>query len=261
MNEKINLIGISGKIGSGKDLTGEIIQYLTSDFDKEMNLPFKTGEIYSLNSDFIIKKFARKLKLIVSILTGIPVKSLEDMDVKNSIIGPEWDYYLWGGYEGRTPVSGRPKLPTDIVREELRPDRIHQITYREMLQKVGTEAMRNQIHENVWLNALFADYKPESEYHIPANTPVGTEIDATMKYPSWVITDVRFPNEAKAIQDRGGKVIRINRSIPVQANVTSEHPSETALDDYDFDWIIYNDSTIDDLVINVRGMLNNFLII
>ena len=30
-------------------------------------------------------------------------------------------------------------------------------------------------------------------------------------YPNWIITDVRFPNEADAIKGRGGIIIRVNR--------------------------------------------------
>lgn len=58
------------------------------------------------------------------------------------------------------------------------------------------------------------------------------------------ITDVRFPNEADAVQDVYGKVIRLNVSPEVQESrikqrdglIVSDdarnHPSETALDDY-----------------------------
>lgn len=66
------IIGISGKIGSGKDATAQIIKGL---------LPHMGWEV---------KKFAAKLKQTVSLLTGIPVKDLEKPEVKNALIGPEW---------------------------------------------------------------------------------------------------------------------------------------------------------------------------
>jgi hypothetical protein len=37
------------------------------------------------------------------------------------------------------------------------------MTYREFLQRLGTEAMRDGLHTNVWVNALFSDYVPISD--------------------------------------------------------------------------------------------------
>ena len=47
--------------------------------------------------------------------------------------------------------------------------------------------------------------------------------------PMWVITDVRFNNEAEAIKERGGLLIRVNRP---DANSSDTHISETELDEY-----------------------------
>ena len=113
--------------------------------------------------------------------------------------------------------------------------------------------------------------------------------------PNWIITDVRFPNEAKAIKDKGGILIRVNRDnwkpkageiidMKIFSNYSSvtythtdeegnhygvgtdgfkykskiirkykEHESETALDDYqDWDYIIENDGTVEDLIEKVK---------
>lgn len=166
--EKIRLIGLSGKLQSGKDTVAGIIKDLQPD----------TWEV---------KRFAYKLKQIVSLLTGIKTEDLEKIEVKNSSLGPTWN----------------------------------NLTVREVLQKVGTEAMRDQIHSDIWVNALFADYHD---------------------FSNWIITDLRFPNEAKAIQDRGGIVIRINRKGNEN---TGNHPSETALDDFtNWNHIIDNDGDL-----------------
>lgn len=58
---------------------------------------------------------------------------------------------------------------------------------------------------------------------------------------NWIITDVRFPNEAEAIKDRGGFIIRIDRPGVEPVNA---HPSETALDNWDFDYRIANASDL-----------------
>jgi hypothetical protein len=53
-----------------------------------------------------------------------------------------------------------------------------------------------------------------------------------------VIDDVRFKNEANKIRSLGGLVVRIGRPD----SPLLDDPSETELDDYDFDHKIFNDS-------------------
>jgi hypothetical protein len=94
------------------------------------------------------------------------------------------------------------------------------MTVRDFLQKLGTDAMRNGLHTNVWVNALMADYDKDS---------------------NWIITDTRFPNEAMAIKEKGGIIIRVDRPGVKPIN---NHPSETGLDHWNFDYKIQN---IDDI--------------
>ncbi len=94
---------------------------------------------------------------------------------------------------------------------------------RRILQRLGTEVGRNLIGEDVWVAATF-DNLPCDKY---------------------VVTDVRFPNEADYIRERyDGIIIRIERPGVGPIN---DHPSETALDDYDFDFVINNDGSEADL--------------
>ena len=73
-------------------------------------------------------------------------------------------------------------------------------------------------------------------------------------YPNWIITDVRFPDEVKAIEDRGGIVIRLERAND-QTGLSSQHESETAFDTHAFGTIIQNDGSIEDLIEKVRDIL------
>lgn len=186
----LNLIGISGKIGSGKDTTAELIQLVTlyglnhtSEIRTLASRLLDDPELIKFtvqNCNWEIVKYAYKLKLIGSLLTGIPVEKFESQEFKKTQMAPEWG----------------------------------NISVREFLQTLGTNALRDQLHEDVWINALFSDFN-------------GSD--------TWLITDVRFPNEAEAIKKKGGIVIRVDRGLS-----TDEHPSETALDDYEFDYIIPN---------------------
>ncbi len=71
-----------------------------------------------------------------------------------------------------------------------------------------------------------------------------------------VISDVRMPNEIDAIQRKGGEVWRIQRE-PIVCPFAS-HVTEYALDNYDFDAIIRNNTSIEDLKLLVRDVLKDF---
>lgn len=229
------IIGVGGKAGSGKDTVGRIIQHCTS---LSTHIPYKKWVISEYNyvgsSDWQIKKFAGKLKQIVSILTGIPVEDLEKEEVKNSYLSSGWDRYLQ--YSTTRLVSS--EQPYSHIPKD-------RMTVRMLLQEVGTDALREVIHPQIWVNALFADYKPEKDRLIGL-------ADRTHDYPDWIITDTRFKNEAKAVKDRGGILIRVNRP----GIETGNHPSEVDLDNYkDFDYKIENNSSIEELVSKVKKVL------
>lgn len=214
------IIGINGKIGSGKDTVGEIIQKLCA----TNNGP-----------KFEIRKFAGKLKTIASLLTGIPVEKFEDQEFKKTLLGPEW------GTIKENPLNSIPVFENVNF--------LHMMSVRELLQKLGTEAMRDGLHENVWVNALFSDYVPVvKEWDEFGN-------DTLVEYPSWCITDMRFPNEMEAVKQKGGITIRVIRDNGTRAIDTNPHLSETAIDDAEFDYEIINDGTIEDLVEKVRTIL------
>jgi hypothetical protein len=194
------IIGISGKIGSGKDTLAMVIKKLFPEYD------------------FQNKKFASKIKQITSLIIGCSVEDLENRKFKNTPLGFEWN-------KGIEP-------------------NIKQMTPRLMLQLIGTECGRDIIHPNIWVNALFSDYIPKPLY--------ARESTKISDFPNWIISDVRFPNEAKIIKEYGGILVRIERTIFTNEDTRPiggvSHTSETALDDWKtWDVIIGNNGTIKDL--------------
>jgi len=180
------LIGISGKIGSGKDT---FAKYLI-----EKNPKYET------------KSFAYKLKFICAFLTGTTINEQLSQIGKNVYL-EEWS-----------------------------------MTIGEMQQKVGTEAMRDQLHKDAWVIALYADYKESS---------------------NWIVTDLRFPNEAQSIIDKGGILIRIEGD-PANVRKNSErdlnHPSETSLDNWEaWDYKFTNESPISNIKNHVNIVTDRFL--
>jgi hypothetical protein len=258
------IISISGKINSGKDTVGKIIQYLT--LDKEV-FSMDTADIvadldyngYCANkSDWKIRKFADKLKDITCLLIGCSREQLEDREFKEKELGKEWWYYIIKLNNSKTLI---PYLDT---KQELKEDTLVKLTPRLLMQLLGTECMRNIIHPNGWANTLMCDYKETAvNWDCDGNTTV-------KELPKWLITDTRFPNELQAVKDKKGITIRVNRFIKCTCNslgdaenchkrcieqLITEHPSETALDDAEFDYVIENNGTIERLVEKVKEIL------
>lgn len=277
------IIGVSGKINSGKDTVGRIIQYLvdknnfgynTPDSENDYNSYFSNK--HNLKSNWKIVKYADALKDIVCILTGCTRKQLENIDFKNSKLPDGWirygkadgfiKKYIGNGDMGE-PVMNNKQCTKEEYEEELKTNwqtaYLSHLTYRELLQYLGTDLLRNQLHGDVWVNALFAD--------------IDKELNANPNYnrkqvkKGFIITDTRFENELKAVKDRGGITIRVNRpysTVVGQGNGnwatfsdTQFHPSETSLDSATFDFIINNDRDIEHLVNEVKKILEKSNII
>lgn len=262
-----NLIAISGKAGSGKDIVGKIIQYLTvSDYDnvkgilKERNSKEITIEEHfnsfierNYKVEYKIKKFAGKLKQIVSILTGIPVEDLEKHEVKDRVLGEE-GWYCLGDNNTRSPYVK--ELHEEKVIKLIKP------TVRDLMIEIADKM--KEINPDTFVNALFVDYKAtDCDCDGPGFCGDPENHNTRAIFPNWIITDMRFPNELQAVKDRGGITIRVNRVTgnvlidnDTHAVTDWQHPSETELDDYeDWDHVINNDGTINDLIEKVRKIL------
>lgn len=263
------IIGISGKIGSGKDEIAYIIQYLIAKYKPNGTPNLKYGEYYwsnnigelitdvSAESGFKIVKFADKLKDMVCILLNCTREQLEDREFKEKELGEEWWYYKdkKGKMYPYTTYDGYTKEKELVA-----------LTPRLLLQLLGTECGRNIIHPNIWVNATFAEYKPQ---HFRTVKYQGSFVDHLTIMPNWIISDVRFPNEADVIRAKEGMLIRVNRekikiqddmyvnrSEYIKVNNITEHLSETALDNYeDWDYIIDNDGSIQDLIDKIKDIL------
>ncbi len=105
---------------------------------------------------------------------------------------------------------------------------LYDYTPRQLLQLVGTDFGRNIINKDIWVDLTLFNYKDDSY---------------------WIMPDVRFRNEAIAIKNLGGVVIRIDR----ESDSYDIHESEVDMVDYtSFDYVIDNDGTLDDLLEEVH---------
>lgn len=127
------------------------------------------------------------------------------------------------------------------------------MTPRLLLQLLGTECGREIIHPDIWVNALFADYKEIATKGKSYSSSMFNIETNTIEYPKWLIPDVRFPNEVTRIDAYKGFAIRVIRDTVTPA---VQHESETALDNYNnFKYTLNNDGSLEDLLSKVKDIL------
>lgn len=128
------------------------------------------------------------------------------------------------------------------------------VSPRLALQVIGTEVFRGKYHNNIWVASLLRR--------------VGDR--------KVVVSDVRFPNEIKLIQEYGGKVIWVKRDMPEWANTGMEasigdenavmtmqklgiHSSEWAWTGSQFDYTLNNDKGLQELEEATNYLVSNVL--
>jgi hypothetical protein len=98
-------------------------------------------------------------------------------------------------------------------------------TWREFLQRFGTEMGRETFSQNFWVDR-WQDAWTQHSFMNPDNTSV-------------VATDVRFDNEAEHIKDCGGYVVEIKRP----GHEPDGHVSEAGIREDLIDCVILNEGT------------------
>ena len=134
------------------------------------------------------------------------------------------------------------------------------LTPRWILQQWGTEVCRNAFHDDIWIASLENKMRKTTD--------------------DIVISDVRFPNEIRAIHNAGGKVVRVVRgpdpewyqdAVNVNSGPTNMswaiskakmeslkiHSSETAWIGRGIDLEIDNNGTIDDLFRQLKNLVSD----
>lgn len=167
-------------------------------------------------------------------------------DAVSAVFG--WDREL---IEGRTPEARAWREQVDPWWAE-RLGMPH-LTPRWILQYWGTEVCREHFHDDIWIAALQSRLARRSDHT--------------------VISDVRFPNEIKAIKEQGGRIVWIQRgviphwyAIACKANKgdtkardwltdNAIHASETSWAGADFDSVINNNGRIDELYEELKNLV------
>jgi hypothetical protein len=175
-------------------------------------------------------------------------------DAVSAVFG--WDRTL---IEGRTKEAREWREQVDEWWAERL--NIPHLTPRWILQQWGTEVCRQGFHDDIWIASLENKMRKTKD--------------------NIVISDVRFPNEIKAIHNAGGIVVRVKRGEdPIwytdaanvnrgpDANVnwaTSKrrmdklgiHASETAWVGGEIDFEVDNNGSIDDLFEQIKNLVED----
>jgi hypothetical protein len=175
-------------------------------------------------------------------------------DAVSNVFG--WDRTL---LEGRTTQAREWREQVDPWWAERL--NIPKLTPRWVLQYWGTEVCRQGFHDDIWIASVENKMRKTTD--------------------NIVISDVRFPNEIKAIHNAGGIVIRVKRgddpewfdaatsvnrgpdgntSWSLSKNKLEQlniHASETSWVGGKIDHTVYNDKTIDELFDQIKNLVVN----
>ena len=117
---------------------------------------------------------------------------------------------------------------------------------RTIMQWLGTDVFRKK-DKNFWVKTLERKY-----INFIVSQQQNTNKTKTNQI-NVVVTDVRFQNEIDFIHKYGGKVIKIYRE---SINDKSTHIAENGIDDIkDYDFLINNNGTIEDLHNNIEKIM------
>ncbi|MGK0446574.1 MAG: hypothetical protein ACJA2M_000343 [Polaribacter sp.] len=289
------IIGISGKLRAGKDVSADLLHLLFLNKGELTEKQFLDSafEFPSKLNLFEYRKFADKIKNFVCVLLNCTRRQLENRAFKNTYLGSEWtkykvitvynntnltplenkEYKYFGTLPEALDYTKKQRLRGPLSFKNYKIEKVR-MTPRILMVLIGTECGRDIIHPNIWVTSLFKDYVKNNN-----------------KYPNWLITDLRFPSEKRAIENNSGITIRINRPIKyrfpdlynkflpvikttgtnktieisfikalkksdvpeeIDLGVILEHESETGLDNSLFDYSVYNDGSLSDLITKLK---------
>lgn len=225
------IIGLSGKIASGKSTIAHLLA--------------TSPEVAPAE----VVPFSRELRKEVDSLIHIITLITRQGGGKKLVLAAAHDYATPSAPEDAVDavvdVLYEPVVSGDATSSTQRTSEV-----RKALQLWGTEVRRAQ-NEQYWVDAFIES--------------------ASKSRLSTVCDDVRFPNEANAILERGFPVVRIEVPESVRAerlkgrdgakvNLASQHASETALDGFDaFTYVhhVQPSETLQDTASSILGALKD----
>lgn len=210
------IIGISGKLGAGKDTVGaEIEARATADGYTCYRRAFADALKEEVALFLSKQSFTDAREFLEQHATADDLDEIIEQTFRATPVG------LWAKFKrlwSDEPVHDFSDKYEDLVAAFN--DRKRKEQFRRLLQWWGTEFRRKQCDEDYWLAALDKWIADVVEFH------------PRQKLLIWV-PDNRFPNEQKFLEKIGAYTLRIDRDVADDVTAaTRNHPSEIALDGY-----------------------------
>lgn len=235
MKRKLNsykLISISGVRGSGKDTVTSMLQYCLS-----VPKIFRQYWIYKHFNKIISPKykklaFADPLKRMLSILLNIPISKFNNRHFKEDCVIniSTLDFILPTSTENKDWLSdSKFNKMVKTLDPELTQSKL---TIRQLMQYFGTEICQKYFGRNVWINSTLKH----------ANGPT-------------IISDLRFKAECEAIKKHNGFIIYVSRTGYSFGQHASEREMEELLNTNQYDCVIENNGSLEDLFNKVKSLL------
>lgn len=246
----MKLIGFAGRNGSGKDTAAE---HLSAEWN---SIAYGDG----------LKRFIRQIfDTPNELLWGT-------LEVKNTYglsMSPErWDE--WEVNIGRNQEVIRALFeglrcshdPVEFLLETFHVMRAahfggQPITVRKLMQVIGTDWGR-KLHEDVWVRVLKISFAGIESREFTYGKFVGLIEERSDDIPNgYIVTDIKYMNELRAVQELGGKVfwINVDQRAPHKPGDHSSQPMSGYLAD-DVDGEIDNNGTLDDFLAAVKAKAN-----
>lgn len=252
-------IGIHGYAGSGKDTVTKMIRTILSkpwesledckEYYKKIYTDPTISATYELEDDMCAENvyciaFADQLKSICSAIFGIPTGRFY-MNKNTAWVCVNKDFK----YTEIMPTSANDKIVTSEEYYDnysvysLDVSTNYYMSLRELLVYVGTYVLQHNINVNIFVNVV--------------NNVVKTRIRTHNNLKYIICTDVRFMHEYQFIREKNGILIDVTRNSVAQLDNVAEHD----LDDFtNYDFVIDNSGTYDDLFEQVWDMINQNVI-
>lgn len=235
------VIGLLGKKGSGKDTFYE-----------------------GINKDFHRFAFGDALKELSASL-GIPLDYFHDADLKEAplMLGMGMDAEFHKMFSTFGAEFERFEAAFEELKKNQRyPNEVEDIDARVIFNNLAHELVKQEGAEYVdnWLKRQWKMITGKPLPVFVCTTPrrimqiLGTDVVRAAYNDMWinvkmpegdvVVTDVRFPNEAQTVVDRGGKLVRI---VNPRIESDDQHASEADADDIVVDAVVENKGSIQQL--------------
>ena len=223
------IIGIAGKMNSGKDTVASMLNYIISVGKNKAKFSdwVIKQEAYNNPSNYHITHFALGVKSNLSMILTLPIDVFNDRTYKDEL----WYVPSTGKFIKESETNNYYKIELENFSELDTNNKTHIIKIRTIIQTYA-EQCKTMFGNDVWVKCTMAN-----------------AITIDNLYGYCIIPDVRFNEEVKKIWEANGVVIKITRP---KEEIASKHISEKA--DVHYNYEIINQSNLSNLFYKVLAI-------